>query len=108
LRRNVFQNDLATSLAIADEVVIANVFKSDAIPEAERLDIAALAANVGKFGRRARVIADVDSIVRMTAPEMRPGDVIAILSNGGFGGIYEKLPQRLKNVMARDSVEAGN
>jgi UDP-N-acetylmuramate: L-alanyl-gamma-D-glutamyl-meso-diaminopimelate ligase len=108
LRRNVFQNDLATSLAIADEVVIANVFKSDAIPEAERLDIAALAANVGKFGRRARVIADVDSIVRMTAPEMRPGDVIAILSNGGFGGIYEKLPQRLKNVMARDSVEAGD
>ena len=30
------------------------------------------------------------------APEMRPGDVVAILSNGGFGGIYEKLPQRLK------------
>ena len=95
LRRNVFQNDLAKSLAIADEVVIANVFRSDAIPEAERLDIAAVAGNVGRLGRRARVIADVDSIVRMTAPEMRPGDVVGILSNGGFGGIYEKLPQRL-------------
>jgi UDP-N-acetylmuramate: L-alanyl-gamma-D-glutamyl-meso-diaminopimelate ligase len=107
LRRNVFQNDLATSLAIADEVVIANVFKSDAIPEAERLDIAALAANVGKFGRRARVIADVDSIVRMTAPEMRPGDVIAILSNGGFGGIYEKLPQRLEALTKPNPIRAG-
>jgi UDP-N-acetylmuramate: L-alanyl-gamma-D-glutamyl-meso-diaminopimelate ligase len=96
LRRNVFQNDLATSLAIADEVVIANVFKSDAIPEAERLDIAAVAIHVGDLGRRARVIADVDSIVRMTAPEMRSGDVIAILSNGGFGGIYQKLPERLE------------
>src|SRR5215469_15203741 len=95
LRRNVFQSDLAKSLAIADEVVIANVFRSDAIPEAERLDIAAVAANLGRLGRRARVIADVDSIVRMTAPEMLPGDVIGILSNGGFGGIYEKLPQRL-------------
>jgi len=95
LRRNVFQDDLAKSLAIADEVVIANVFRSDAIPEAERLDIAAVAANLGRLGRRARVIADVDSIVRMTAPEMLPGDVIGILSNGGFGGIYEKLPQRL-------------
>ena len=95
LRRNVLQYDLAKSLAIADEVVIANVFRSDAIPEAERLDIAAVAASVGKLGRRARVIADVDSIVRMTAPEMRPGDVIGILSNGGFGGIYQKLPQRL-------------
>src|SRR5262249_9706038 len=50
LRRNVFQNDLAKSLATADEVVIANVFRSDTIPEAERLDIAAVAANVGKLG----------------------------------------------------------
>ena len=96
LRRNIFQNDLAKSLAIADEVVIANVFKSESIPEAERLDIAAVAAQVGRLGRRARVIADVDSIVRMTAPEMRAGDVIGILSNGGFGGIYEKLPERLR------------
>jgi UDP-N-acetylmuramate: L-alanyl-gamma-D-glutamyl-meso-diaminopimelate ligase len=105
LRRNVFQNDLANSLALADEVVIANVFKSDAIPEGERLDIAAVAAKVGKLGRRARVIADVDSIVRMIAPEMRPGDVIGILSNGGFGGIYEKLPRRLQALT--DSVETG-
>jgi UDP-N-acetylmuramate: L-alanyl-gamma-D-glutamyl-meso-diaminopimelate ligase len=32
----------------------------------------------------------------MIAPELRSGDVVAILSNGGFGGIYEKLPARLK------------
>jgi UDP-N-acetylmuramate: L-alanyl-gamma-D-glutamyl-meso-diaminopimelate ligase len=107
LRRNVFQNDLATSLAIADEVVIANVFKSDAIPEAERLDIAAVAIHVGDLGRGARVIADVDSIVRMTAPEMRSGDVIAILSNGGFGGIYQKLPARLEALSRPDPVKAG-
>src|SRR5437773_10658555 len=63
LRRNVFQDDLAKSLAIADEIVIANVFKSDAIPEGERLDIAAVATQIESLGRRARVIADVDSIV---------------------------------------------
>jgi UDP-N-acetylmuramate: L-alanyl-gamma-D-glutamyl-meso-diaminopimelate ligase len=108
LRRNVFQDDLARSLAVADEVVIANVFKSDAIPEAERLDVAAVATHVGKLGRRARVMADVDSIVRMTAPEMRAGDVIGILSNGGFGGIYEKLPERLKALMQASPVEAGS
>lgn len=106
LRRNVFQDDLAKSLAIADEVVIANVFRSESIPEAERLDVAAVAAHVGKLGRRARVLADVDSIVRMTAPEMRPGDVVAILSNGGFGGIYQKLPVRLKTLMQASPVEA--
>jgi UDP-N-acetylmuramate: L-alanyl-gamma-D-glutamyl-meso-diaminopimelate ligase len=96
LRRNVLQNDLAKSLALADEVVVGGVFKSEVIPAAERLDLAALATQIQKHGRRVRVIADVDSIVQMVAPEMRSGDVVAILSNGGFGGIYEKLPQRLK------------
>src|SRR5262249_46337200 len=64
MRRNVLQSELAKSLALADEVVIASVFKSEAIPEAERLDLAAVAANIGRQGRRARVISDVDSIVQ--------------------------------------------
>jgi UDP-N-acetylmuramate: L-alanyl-gamma-D-glutamyl-meso-diaminopimelate ligase len=42
------------------------------------------------------LIKDADEIVASIAPEMRSGDVVAILSNGGFGGIYEKLPARLK------------
>jgi len=107
LRRNVFQDDLAKSLAIADEIIVANVFRSESIPESERLDIAAVAARIGKSGRRARVIADVDSIVRIAAPEMRSGDVVAILSNGGFGGIYEMLPQRLQSVESVSPVETG-
>jgi UDP-N-acetylmuramate: L-alanyl-gamma-D-glutamyl-meso-diaminopimelate ligase len=100
LRRNVFQTDLAKSLSLADEVVIAAIFKSEAIPEAERLDLNAVAEQVRNSGRPARVIADADSIVATAGPEMRPGDVVAILSNGGFGGIYEKLPQRLKLIAA--------
>jgi len=95
MRRNVLQEALAKSLALADEVVVAAVFKSEAIPEAERMDLAVVAMQIENHGRRARIIKDVDSIVQITAPEMRPGDVVAILSNGGFGGIYEKLPQRL-------------
>jgi len=98
LRRNVFQNALAESLALADEAIVANVFRSEAIPQAERLDLTALTTQVEKHGRRARIMADADAIVEQTAPEMRPGDVVAILSNGGFGGIYEKLPQRLRSL----------
>ena len=98
LRRNILQAQLAKSLALADEVVIANVFKSDSIPEAERLNIAALAADIQQHGRRARVVPEVESIVQLVAPEMRSGDVVAILSNGGFGGIYEKLPARLRAI----------
>jgi len=98
MRRSVLQNDLARSLALADEVVVASVFKSEAIPEAERLDLGALGTAIQKHGRRARIVPTVDGIVQLVAPELRAGDVVAILSNGGFGGIYEKLPERLKSV----------
>ena len=96
MRRNVLQEELAKSLAGAEEIVVAGVFKSEAIPEAERLDISAVMNELKRKGRNARVISDVDAIVAMAAAEFRPGDVVAILSNGGFGGIYEKLPQRLR------------
>ncbi len=96
LRRRVLQVDLARSLAVADEIIVAAVFRSDAVPENERLELPALAADIQKHGRRARLIKDADEIVASIAPEMRNGDVVAILSNGGFGGIYEKLPARLK------------
>ena len=98
LRRRVLQPDLARSLALADEVVVAGVFRSEAVPENERLELPELAAEIQKNGRRARLLADADTIVETIAPEMRSGDVVAILSNGGFGGIYEKLPARLKTL----------
>ncbi|MBI1741262.1 MAG: UDP-N-acetylmuramate:L-alanyl-gamma-D-glutamyl-meso-diaminopimelate ligase, partial [Candidatus Koribacter versatilis] len=98
MRRNVLQDALARSLALADEVIVANVFKSEAIPAAERMDLNRVVEEVQKRGRRAQVIADADAIVSAIAPELRPGDVVAILSNGGFGGIYEKLPERLRSL----------
>ena len=99
LRRRVLQSDLARSLALADEVVVAGVFRSDAVPENERLELPALASEIERNGRRARLMADADAIVQTVAPEMRSGDVVAILSNGGFGGIYEKLPARLQELL---------
>ena len=96
LRRRVLQADLARSLALADEVVVAGVFRSEALSESERLDLPELADDIQKHGSRARLLAGADEIVQTLAPEMRPGDVVAILSNGGFGGIYEKLPAWLR------------
>jgi UDP-N-acetylmuramate: L-alanyl-gamma-D-glutamyl-meso-diaminopimelate ligase len=98
LRRRVLQSELARSLAQADEVIVAAVFRSEAVPENERLELPALAAEIQQNGRPARLLADADAIVQTIAPELRNGDVIAILSNGGFGGIYEKLPARLKQL----------
>ena len=98
MRRNVLQDALAQSLALADEVVVAAIFKSDAIPEAERLDLNRVVHVIQRCGKQARILADADAIVDAIAPELRERDVIAILSNGGFGGIYEKLPQRLRSL----------
>jgi UDP-N-acetylmuramate: L-alanyl-gamma-D-glutamyl-meso-diaminopimelate ligase len=96
LRRKIFQVELALSLSLADQVVLAGVFKSEAIPEPERLDPAAVIAALNANGTPARLLADADAITQSIASELRSGDVVAILSNGGFGGIYEKLPAKLK------------
>ena len=100
MRRNALQDALACSLALADEVIVAAIFKSEAIPAAERLDLNCVVDKVQKSGKQARILADADTIVNTIAPELRPGDVVAILSNGGFGGIYEKLPERLRSFAA--------
>jgi UDP-N-acetylmuramate: L-alanyl-gamma-D-glutamyl-meso-diaminopimelate ligase len=98
LRRNVLQGALGRSLSLADQVIVAAIFKSQSIPEAERLDLSKVVADIQKSGKRGRILADADAIVSTIAPELRDGDVVAILSNGGFGGIYEKLPQRLRSL----------
>lgn len=97
LRRNVFQAELVESLALADQVVVAKIFRPEAVPKSERLDEAAVIAGLAAVGKSARLLADADAIVAAVVPELRAGDVVAILSNGGFGGIYEKLPARLKS-----------
>ena len=95
LRRNVFAQELVESLALADEVVLAAVFKSEAIPATERLEPGRVIAALQARGVPSLLCADADAIVAEAAPRMRAGDVVAILSNGGFGGIYEKLPAAL-------------
>jgi UDP-N-acetylmuramate: L-alanyl-gamma-D-glutamyl-meso-diaminopimelate ligase len=95
LRRNVFERELVDSLALADEVVLAAVFKSEAIPPLERLDPEHLISALIAHNVPAVLRADADAIVIEIAPRLRAGDVVAILSNGGFGGIYDKLPKAL-------------
>jgi UDP-N-acetylmuramate: L-alanyl-gamma-D-glutamyl-meso-diaminopimelate ligase len=95
LRRNVFEQELVDSLALADRVVMAGVFKMESIPEHERLHPDAVVKALAARGHHAELLKDADAIVDGIAPELAPGDVVAILSNGGFDGIYTKLPQRL-------------
>jgi UDP-N-acetylmuramate: L-alanyl-gamma-D-glutamyl-meso-diaminopimelate ligase len=97
LRRNVFEGELVESLALADRVVMAAVFKSESIPPAERLAPDHVVDALRLRGVPAELHTDADSIVSVLTPQLQNGDVVAILSNGGFGGIYEKLPSALNS-----------
>jgi UDP-N-acetylmuramate: L-alanyl-gamma-D-glutamyl-meso-diaminopimelate ligase len=92
LRRNVFELDLVDSLALADRVVLADVFQSESIPAEERLHPERVVAALNGRGIAAALFVDADAIVEAVAPQVGDGDIVAILSNGGFGGIYQKLP----------------
>ena len=96
LRRNVFERELVESLALADGIVVAGVFKQESIPEAERMHPDKVVAALVGGGHDATLYATADDIVEGLVPRLKPRDVVAILSNGGFDGIYEKLPQRLE------------
>jgi UDP-N-acetylmuramate: L-alanyl-gamma-D-glutamyl-meso-diaminopimelate ligase len=92
--RRVFQDDFTAAFAGADEVVVAGVFRSS-LPEAERLSPEQLVADLRARGQHARSIPDVDAIVDVVAAEGRDGDVVAVMSNGAFGGIHGRLLRAL-------------
>ncbi len=96
LRRNVFELALVDSLSLADRIVLAGVFKSENIPVADRLTPENVVAKLKLRNIDARTLPDADAIVASIVPELASGDVIAILSNGGFGNIYEKLPLAIR------------
>jgi UDP-N-acetylmuramate: L-alanyl-gamma-D-glutamyl-meso-diaminopimelate ligase len=96
LRRKVLQGDLVESLRLADRIVLAGVYQQQRIPDAERLHPEDVVDALRAEGSQAELHADGDAIVNAIAPQVEAGDVVAILSNGAFDGIYEKLPARLQ------------
>ena len=94
-RRAIFQQELPRALAEADGVVMAQVARMDQLPPGERLDPTRVVADIAATGRPAFYEPGVDEIIARLRPLVREGDVIAILSNGGFGGIHERLLREL-------------
>jgi len=100
LRRKVLETQIVESLRMADRVVMAGVYQQERIPENERLHPEDVVRSLNEAGTPAELHPDVNAIVGSMVPQLQPGDVIAILSNGGFDGIYEKLPARLRERFA--------
>jgi len=105
LRRKVLQGELMASLRLADHVILAGVYQQRRIPDAERLHPEDVIEALHAEGAKAELYPDGDAIVDRIAPQLEPGDVVAILSNGGFDGIYEKLPERLRQRFAENNQE---
>jgi len=94
--RRVFQDAFAAAFAAADEVILAAVFRSS-LPEADRLDSDRLVSDLRAQGKRARHLPNNEDIVSTIVREHRDGDVVVLMSNGGFGGIHRTLLRALQD-----------
>jgi UDP-N-acetylmuramate: L-alanyl-gamma-D-glutamyl-meso-diaminopimelate ligase len=88
---NRFQRELGEAFRGADEVWIGSVHRADAIPIENRLDRGQLVADITRTGAPAHAADGIDEIVQHLEQEAESGDIVLILSNGAFGGIYDRL-----------------
>ncbi len=90
-RRKVFEQDFPDSFLVADKVVIAGLFAPDKISQEDRLDPEQVVARLIEKGTDACYIQEVDDIVSFMAENLKSGDVVLVMSSGGFGGIHQKI-----------------
>ncbi len=104
-----FQDDYVAAFLPADYVIISRVFDTQRAAEMGGvLDIAKLIENIAAQNKLAFAITEVDEIVRNLATELHSGDVVAIMSNGAFGGIHEKLLSALARAVANQGTDPGS
>lgn len=101
-RRNVFQNELAACFDDANIALLARIDRLEEIPPEERLDPIRLVADIERRGVEAHFLNDAAAIAEYLSERLRPGDVVVVMSNGGFGGIHGLLARRI------DRAEAGS
>jgi UDP-N-acetylmuramate: L-alanyl-gamma-D-glutamyl-meso-diaminopimelate ligase len=96
MRRKVFENDLASSLATADATVLSAVNRAALLDDAERLSPTRVLATVRAAGRKAEGFESADEISEYLTQETQPGDVVLVMSNGSFDGLCGKLLGKLQ------------
>lgn len=95
-KRNIFQEDYAGAFSGSDQVILADVFMPEKVADGKILDVNQLAQDIAAKGIKAKNISGVDAIASEIAREVKPHSVILVMSNGGFGGIHDKILQKLK------------
>lgn len=95
-RKKVFQHEYEQAFDEAHRVVLTPIFESFKLQADDQFSPQQVISVLREKGIPADVIDGADAIIEKVVPELREGDVVAIMSNGGFGGIHEKLLTRLK------------
>jgi UDP-N-acetylmuramate: L-alanyl-gamma-D-glutamyl-meso-diaminopimelate ligase len=98
--RKIFQTEFARAFSAADRVLLPAVFRSN-LPEDQRLSVDQLVAELQAEGKDARYVPQTDDIVSAVAREARPGDLVVVMSNGGFDNIHQKLLSALERRAGR-------
>ncbi|PYS24742.1 MAG: UDP-N-acetylmuramate:L-alanyl-gamma-D-glutamyl-meso-diaminopimelate ligase [Acidobacteria bacterium] len=93
-----FQDTYVDAFAAADYVVVSRVYDVQRAAEMGGvLDIEKLIEDISARNKAAHAITHVSEIVEKLKSELRSGDVVAIMSNGAFDGIHEKLLAALRS-----------
>jgi len=98
-RRGIFQRELAQSLSAADGLYIAEVARKDQLDPQMRLDPGKIADDVRQAGREAYFLPGPEEILRDLIPRLKSGDVVAVFTNGSFGGLVGQLADHLKSTV---------
>lgn len=92
-RRNIFEREFAQALSLADRVVVSGLHQPDKIPEAERLSVERVVDSINQSAghEQALVINGADNIAAHVSARAGAGDIILVMSNGGFDGVQDKI-----------------
>lgn len=100
-RRGIFQNELAQSLSAADGVYITEIARKEQIDPTMRLDPKKIADDIRKAGRESFYLPGPEEILKDILPRLKTGDVVAVFTNGSFGGLVGKLAAALEKRIKR-------
>jgi UDP-N-acetylmuramate: L-alanyl-gamma-D-glutamyl-meso-diaminopimelate ligase len=98
-RRRIFAREFAEALAAADRVIVAGLYLPEKIPEEERLQPAEMVKEINRFAgvECARYMEQSVAIAPLIGREAQPGDIVLVMSNGGFDGVQEKILNALSD-----------
>jgi len=96
-RRKIFQKDYVEAFKEAHEIIIAQAFDQAKISDDDRFSAEELIKDLENLGRSAKLFSSTDQIVDDLVNRTKKNDIVLIMSNGGFDGIYDKLINKLKS-----------